>query len=329
MAAKILIADDSVTIQKVLRMTLEPQGYELVTVGDGDAALEQAQKVAPDLIISDVFMPQQDGYTVCSRIRQHARLAQTPVLLLAGTFEPFEEQRAREAGASDWLNKPFGSQELLDKVSALLAAAPAQQTASEAPAAVNESQEAATPEEPAAASVPEESGDEDDSWVDLDTLDLEDDLEEAPSAAAGTSALQAEPGVAEETEAPAAPEAAEGFADKEKEPVDVEPQPVPVTAQEDASDLALGDEALAEPAAFEPEAAKDSHKVLFLTAEDVLAYGTAPGDRSQLDEEALRQRVEAVARPMIEKVVWEVVPDLAEAMIQEELQKIKQKVPHS
>ncbi|MEM9553130.1 MAG: response regulator [Acidobacteriota bacterium] len=122
MAKTILLADDSMTIQKVVELTFMDQDFEVITLGDGATALERYPEVNPDLVIADVHMPGADGYEVCRRVKAQGS---TPVLLLVGTFEPFDEGKAREVGADAFLKKPFDSQELLSRVEALVSAAPA------------------------------------------------------------------------------------------------------------------------------------------------------------------------------------------------------------
>lgn len=120
MAKRILLADDSITIQKVITITFASEDYELAVVGDGEAAIQKAADFKPDLIMADVAMPGKNGYEVCSFIKNDPSLKQTPVLLLAGTFEPLNKDEAMKAGADDSIVKPFESQELLDKVRELL-----------------------------------------------------------------------------------------------------------------------------------------------------------------------------------------------------------------
>ena len=133
MARTILLADDSMTIQKVVELTFVGQDYQVTAVSDGDAALERFAQGPTDLVIADVHMPGADGYEVCRRIK--ATHADTPVLLLVGTFEDFDEAKAQEVGADANLKKPFDSQELLGKVEELLARGAAPDApASDAPA---------------------------------------------------------------------------------------------------------------------------------------------------------------------------------------------------
>lgn len=120
MAKKILLADDSITIQKVITITLASEDYDLVIVGDGDSAVSKAREIRPDLVLADVAMPGRNGYEVCAAIKSDAALKNTPVLLLAGTFEPLNREEAAKAGADDSIVKPFESQELIDKVRDLI-----------------------------------------------------------------------------------------------------------------------------------------------------------------------------------------------------------------
>src|SRR5210317_281174 len=139
MSKKLLLADDSITIQKVIQITFAHEDYDLTITDNGDAALAKAQELKPDLIMSDVYMPGKNGYELTSAIKQDPDLQHIPVLLLAGSFEPFDEDKARSCKADAWIEKPFESQNLIDKVAELLSAAP---QADEAPAPATEAEPA-------------------------------------------------------------------------------------------------------------------------------------------------------------------------------------------
>ena len=133
MTRTILLADDSVTIQKVIELTFMEEDYEVVAASDGDEALERLEEIAPDIVIADVHMPGASGIDVCRRSKElHPGV---PVLLLVGTFEPFDEGAARAAGADAHLKKPFDSQELIQLVGDLMGPAEAEEPA--APAATD------------------------------------------------------------------------------------------------------------------------------------------------------------------------------------------------
>lgn len=118
---KLLLADDSETVQKVVNLTFELEGIEVVTFGDGDSAMSQFSAVAPDVVLADVHMPGLDGYQICQNIKTNEETKNTPVILLVGSFEPFDEQKAMQVGADDYLTKPFQSiRQLVSKVNELL-----------------------------------------------------------------------------------------------------------------------------------------------------------------------------------------------------------------
>jgi CheY-like chemotaxis protein len=129
MPKTLLLADDSVTIQKVVGITFANEDIELVTVDNGNDALSRAKQIVPDLILADIGMPGMDGYELCATIRRYPALAHVPVLLLTGTFESYDEARAKSVGASGHISKPFEAQALVDRVWALLAESEAQQGA--------------------------------------------------------------------------------------------------------------------------------------------------------------------------------------------------------
>jgi len=160
MSRRILLADDSVTIQKVIELTFMDDDYEVRAVGNGDEAIAMLTALTVDFVIADVHMPGASGYEVCRRSKQLR--PEVPVLLLVGTFEPFDEAQARESGANSYLKKPFDSQELLGRVHELLGPAPAAaggphpEAAAAAPAApvAATPEAAATPATASAASAP-------------------------------------------------------------------------------------------------------------------------------------------------------------------------------
>lgn len=117
----LLLADDSITIQKVVELTFADEGVRVVCVNNGREAIERLQEFKPDVVLADVFMPEVTGYEVCEYIKQNDQLKHIPVMLLVGSFEPFDEEEARRVGANDTLTKPFQSiRRLIDKVGLLV-----------------------------------------------------------------------------------------------------------------------------------------------------------------------------------------------------------------
>src|SRR5437867_5980077 len=121
MEKKILVADDSLTIQKVVELTFVDSDYRLTCVSNGRLALEKIREEAPDVVLADVVMPEKNGYEVCEEIKKNPATASIPVILLAGTFEPFDRDRAQRLGCDAIVSKPFDSRELFRKVESLVA----------------------------------------------------------------------------------------------------------------------------------------------------------------------------------------------------------------
>ena len=115
MPKTLLVADDSVTIRKVVAITFANDDFKVVAVDNGDDALAKARELKPDIVLADVVMPKKTGYEVCEAIKKDPALQKTPVLLLAGTFEAFDEGRAKAVHANAHLMKPFESQALINK----------------------------------------------------------------------------------------------------------------------------------------------------------------------------------------------------------------------
>jgi CheY-like chemotaxis protein len=120
MPITLLLADDSVLIQKLVGLSFANEDIEIITVDNGDDAVSRANECKPDIILADVVMPGKNGYEVCSAIRNNPELSAIPVLLLTGTFEAFDEARAREVGATGHITKPFEAQVLVDRVTEIL-----------------------------------------------------------------------------------------------------------------------------------------------------------------------------------------------------------------
>jgi CheY-like chemotaxis protein len=117
----LLLADDSVTIQRVIELTFADEDVTVVAVGDGDAAITQLEAdPPPDIVLADVGMPGRDGYEVAAYVRGTPRLRHIPVVLLTGAFEPVDEARARNAGSAGVLVKPFEPQMVIERVRELL-----------------------------------------------------------------------------------------------------------------------------------------------------------------------------------------------------------------
>src|SRR5262245_43945972 len=116
MRRTILLADDSPTIRRLVTQTFADANYKIVEVNNGDAAVKTFEQVRPDVVLADIYMPGRNGYQVCAYIRSHSQLGKTPVILLVGAFEAFDEDTARQAGATASITKPFEPRALIEMV---------------------------------------------------------------------------------------------------------------------------------------------------------------------------------------------------------------------
>jgi two-component system KDP operon response regulator KdpE len=119
---RILIVDDEPQITRVLRTSLSSQGYDIRVANDGETALEILKDWTPDLVVTDLAMPNVDGLELCRRLRSKS---QVPIIVLSVRGEERMKVQALDAGADDYVTKPFGMNELLARVRANLRRAPA------------------------------------------------------------------------------------------------------------------------------------------------------------------------------------------------------------
>jgi len=133
MPVKILLADRSITIQKVVEMLFSGRDYEVQCVSDGETALNDAVRTLPDVVLADVDLPRIDGYALSARLKQTPSLAETPVILMMSRDDVYDTAKGKLAGIVDNIAKPFESQELIGKVKKAVSAAPPRSAAPEQP----------------------------------------------------------------------------------------------------------------------------------------------------------------------------------------------------
>lgn len=383
MSIKVLVADDSITIQKVIGIIFGGDEYSLTVVDNGKAAVDKAREINPDILLIDALMPGMTGYEVAEAVRSAPLLAAKPILILTGSFEPFDEEKARKCGADDFISKPFESQQIITKVRELLELGRSR-TQSAQPSPILPAAEAfhdQASETSYQAEAPQPAAPAD-IWGAF-TPEAEPPVEAvAPPVAAAPSEAAVEPDVfaivTEEKDAqllqPAVPaETSPSHTGSQWVPVEentfefeeeviVEP-PVHAFAEQTPpvqgsafGDVTFEDEAAAPaPPAFSATPEED-----FTVPEPAFAPFAAPAptfgapvvpaapfaplaDPTQpfvapvesspaapafaaaaaLTEEQLRAALATVSKDVIERIVWEVVPDLAEALIREAIRKIK------
>ena len=117
MKTRVLVVDDEMSILKFLRSNLEERGYAAISAADGEEALNIIERELPDLIILDVMMPKMDGFEVCRRLREWSPI---PIIMLSARGDEKDKVQCLDLGADDYIVKPFGSNELMARVSAVL-----------------------------------------------------------------------------------------------------------------------------------------------------------------------------------------------------------------
>lgn len=120
MSARILIVDDSVSLRTAAEIALKTGGYSVEQAVDGSEGLEKASAAPPDLIITDLNMPKMDGLTMIEEMRKLPQLAGLPIVFLTTESDPAMKQRAKAAGATGWITKPFQSESLVKIVKKVL-----------------------------------------------------------------------------------------------------------------------------------------------------------------------------------------------------------------
>lgn len=344
MSKKLLLADDSVTIQKVVNLTFADEGIEVITVGDGETAMWMLSEAAPDLVMADVNMPGISGYDLCEQIKSQQSSKNTPVILLVGSFEPFDEEEARRVGADDFLTKPFQSiRQLVNKVTTLLESAANGQTAG---AASNfaETQEFEKPEMANALSYGDTGMDDEmiqsksttgfifDETQKFETRDYEEKTEEdlaitQPLSTEDLSEMQAQPQAYSAAAASVqAYEAKEGTSASSK-------SALPELDEDDFLELPPLFEEEEEESAPEPVEEKSAPSPTAETAFETPTAGDGPTAQTveapqtiETTQAAMQfppEVIDAIARRVVEKlsesavkeIAWEVVPQQADLII--------------
>lgn len=368
MSIKILLADDSITIQKVVGIIFGGDDYSLTVVDNGKAAVEKAQEINPDVLLIDALMPGMSGYEVCEAVRAIPSLATKPIILLTGTFEKFDENKAKSCGADDSMAKPFESQQIITKVREMVelgasrssapimpAAAPVVEAAPAPSASSGDIWDAFTPEEPAVQSAADpavETSSAFDMLQEVPEMEMTSPALDAADENTGSKWIPAEEETfdfPDETAAELSPAAFEipsspveetiAFESTFEAPVE-ESSATETEFSEPETETAVFEPAFSEPAeepaAFTPVFEEPAAAPEFSETEVAVAappsVAVPVSERvdaavpAEVTEDQLRAAIAGASREVIERIVWEVVPDLAEVLIKEAIQKIKQGV---
>src|SRR5215217_7958812 len=126
-SSRVLVVDDEPQITRVLKTVLSSQGYQVRTAAEGESALTNFKEWAPELVITDLYMPHMDGVELCRRIRE---VSSVPIIVLSVKGEERSKVEALDSGADDYVTKPFGMDELMARVRAALRRSPGAATES-------------------------------------------------------------------------------------------------------------------------------------------------------------------------------------------------------
>jgi CheY-like chemotaxis protein len=348
---KLLLADDSITIQKVVELILAEEGIEIMAVNNGEEALDAVPSFQPDIILADIDMPKMNGYQLCERLKKEESTRDIPVILLTAAFEPVDEELAQQVQADDFLVKPFESQDLLSKIRSVLKASPAQEAGVEAEPAGDfmEAEAMALEESPsedddlwAVEEIPETlEAEEAELWQDdagpgASLEELMGIEEDAGMEAEPLEGLEAEPleGLEAEPLEGLEAETLEGLEAETVEGLEAET----VEGLEDVTVEGLEDVTLEGLEAFEPvEAEAVTHKeqikhTITPAAPDIAVPSS--DEMKRIFERAVHEKItslvttldvkgtfasnlQPILRETIEKILWEAAPDLIEKALRE------------
>lgn len=312
MSTTLLAVDDSVTMRKVLEITFSSEEFRVVTADSPDAALKKARSEKPALILLDVTLPGQDGYALCKTLK--AENPGVSVLILSSKQGPYDAAKGSAAGADEFADKPFDTQQLLDKVKRVLqnkstakapdptpAAAPAPKPGGgtlpgAAPAASNPATppRQTPPQTQTFTSSRSSTGTQAGTGAKPPpTFGTQSDLRTRTATGLGNAAAQAQAQAQTKPTQPAIPAQVASTPKAAEAPAEPPPAPAP------------------EPAA--PVASPVAAAVNGQLGEKIAGLGLTP---------AQADAVLALSREVIERIVWEVVPVLAETMIKEEIKRL-------
>lgn len=320
MTHKLLLADDSITIQKVIELILAEEEFEIKSANNGEEALALVPSYRPDIILADIEMPKMNGYQLCEKIKQNPSTSNIPVILLTGAFEPLDEELAKHVKADDFIIKPFESQDLISKINAALTIS-----------AVAEAEPVEGIVEAEAIGI-EETPAEEDLWA-MEEITESKEISALPAEegiAAGAEELieiteEAEAEV--EAEAAIFEEPAPSFAEKARV-ADVRPA-MPETELPSKNEMKAIFEKIVQERISSLVSSLDIKEAvlaalipLIKDSVEKILWEVTPDLVERMLKEMLKGSLESLTKE-VEKVIWETVPDLAETMISKEIERIR------
>ncbi len=319
MGGTILLADDSLTIQKVVELTFAETAHRVVAVGGGRELLARLAEVKPDVILCDVVMPDMTGYEVCQSLKSDPARLHIPVVLLTGTFEPFDRDRALASGCDAIITKPFEARELIDTVEQLIARSRSVATEVGPP----ELEGLGVPEGVAALDFTTTGFEKMVPPPEAPLLPPEEGIELTASVAEAAPPAPMPP-----ADAPVAPAPEEETAPPFALAVASTPpgEVAPWGEAERAAPAEFPAPAAASPAAPEAEVAAAPPPVAAggeLSAHREVAVPVGEVQLSDEQIERIARRVVELAAPQLERIAWEVIPDMAEMIVRQRIRELE------
>lgn len=117
---KVLVVDDEEYIQHILNFSFGAEGYDVVTAADGEEGIKKAKSEKPDIIVLDIMMPKMDGYEACKRLKTDPSTKSIPVILLTAKGREVDRKLGAQAGADDYVVKPFSPGRLIERVEGMM-----------------------------------------------------------------------------------------------------------------------------------------------------------------------------------------------------------------
>ncbi len=338
----ILFADDSITMRTIMENTFAAEPYDVTAVPSGEAAIMKARELVPDIIIADAGMAGVSGYDVCKAVREDSLIAGIPFIIMAGVSSPYDESRGAEAGVTEYVKKPFDTTQLIEKVGELAAGATAPTPAPSPVEAYPEPKLAPSPVSPDLPTAPPPPP--------LSGMPLTEKPVVAPPGPKPIASPMAQTpskdtmefGRPSETPEPAAfePPQAEGT-----EAQTLEPEPEPIELDQPIK--SGGEDSFRVSTLAEMAQMNEKGEVIDNETPDDAIELTTPAasagpsssieevvkDRARIAAEEIESQVDglsgdqlnaiqALTADVVERVVWEIVPDLAETIIKEELARL-------
>jgi CheY-like chemotaxis protein len=319
MAKRLMVVDSNLAVQKLVEFSLSKEGFEVISFSDGLSALDAVEKVQPSLVVADYNLPGINIFRFCEKIKKHASAHDRPILLMINYAEPIDREKLKQAGVTDFIKKPVEATDLVEKIKA--SSKGGEDSAEPTTAMFRPETAQSATEQEEMMKIEELLG-----W----SIPPEQPAPDEPEPEKASSE------VTEEITVLASPEEEIIFVDEDQTPASSPalnelrepmadsplPETPPITVAQEPP-IATASPSTTPPS---PSVSTPSEAATELIIEQVV-WETVPGLAEsavqKLTQELIETIVNKLAREIVEKVAWEVIPNLAESAIQKEIEKLK------